>query len=598
MAYDDLKREPAKQRIDVLTIHWEKCGLEFGQLSSVGECTATGEPCFQGWATCRDKDNYVPVNFPVTFCTPMPNIPASLGALPFLDSVDHRPTEPDPEVGLGKRGSITIRFFDGPHDDVGIDPYVGQRAYNPILRGTFWTKMRARFPYYQQRLAEWWTGYMHDSFDLNNLIKRTYFVEDFDGFGSGSPEMVAKDPIKLADDDRSEYPPRSRGQLAEPLDAVTSYTALDIDTPDLDEYDLESWEPVGCVRIGNEVYRYTAVNKVARTTGVRLTGVSIGPPAPYTTVRESHSVGDLVQKCAYFFQMTPPEVYRVYLEDGAGVDSSYIPYSEWVDENTTWLAGLRLTRLVTEPEGVAKAINEVIGQAATWAIWFDDEAALIRYKVNRPLDIDEPALILNDDDNVVAGSVFAQDENDRLLNEVYLAFDQRDPTKKLDDVANYRTGSVVVRQPSQSSREYGLRKAKTIYARWSPAGNRAELENMAGRMLSNRATVPVKVEFQVERKDDAIALGDFIDLTTAALLDAFGGLRHDVRFRIIKASVRGATMSVQAREEIFSPEFGRWAPDELGPLDYADADGQQKQKYIFWADDGGMLGTDTGKAWL
>lgn len=596
MAYNTQKRQPAKQRIDVATIHYERCALAFGEASSVGTCTASGEPCFQGWETCRDRDNYAPEDFPVTVCTPMPNMPA--GFLPFLDSVDHRPTEPDPEQGLGKRGSITLRFFDAPHDDVGIDPYVDVRAYNPIQRGTFWTKMRARFPFYQQRLVEWWGGYVHDSFDLDNLQKRTFIIEDFDGFGSGSPQMVAKDPIKLADDDRSQYPIRSRGQLGEALNDSTVYTTLDVTTGSVDEYDIESWEPVGVVRIGNECFSYTGIDKAIFPGGVRLTGVTIGPPAPYVTIRESHSIGDLVQKCAYFHQMTPPEVYQVLLVDGANIDPAYIPYAEWVEENTTWLAGLRLTRLVTEPEGVAKGIGEIIPQASTWAIWYDDEAALIRYRVNRPVDIDEPVLTINDDDNIVAGTVFAQDENDRLLNEVYIAFDQRDPTKKADDVSNYRTGIVNIRQPSQSVREYGMRKSQSMYARWSPAGNRAELDNLAGRLLSNRSTVPIRVEFQVERKDDGVRLGEFIDLTTAAILDAFGGLRFDVRFRVIKATARGATLSLQAREEIFAPDFGRWAPDDLGPLTYDAASTSQRKKYLFWADDDGMLGLDSGKAWL
>jgi hypothetical protein len=278
-----------------------------------------------------------------------------------------------------------------------------------------------------------------------------------------------------------------------------------------------------------------------------------------------------------------------------------IPYSDWVDENTTWLAGFRLTRIVTEPEGVKKAVDELIPQAGTWGIWYDDEAGLIRYRVNRPVDIDESVLTLDESDNIVRTDTV--DEPERLINEVYCVYDQRDPTKKMDDASNYRQGLTVIRQPSQSAREQGRRAIKTIYARWNPAGNRGELEAICDRILSNRAGVPVRIDFTVEVKDDSVKTSEFVDLTSMALIDAFGNERQNVRFRVIRAKQNGATMSISAREELFSPEFGRWSPDDLGFLDWEDAGPQDRRKYLFWAnDDGNLINSDSsatlGKAWL
>ena len=69
-------------------------------------------------------------------------------------------------------------------------------------------------------------------------------------------------------------------------------------------------------------------------------------------------------------------------------------------------AGFRLTRLVCEPEGVKKhCFDELVPQTSTWAIWWDEEASLIRYRCVRPPDIDEVVGTMTDDANIISGSV-------------------------------------------------------------------------------------------------------------------------------------------------------------------------------------------------
>lgn len=598
MAYDDLKVQPAKELIQVITIHLEKCGLVFSSTNGLGTCTATGEPCHQGWATCRDQVNYVAEDFPISLCTPTPNLPP--GMLPFLKDVRHEPTEPDPEQSMGKRSVLRATFRDAPHDDVGIDPYIASRSYNALQRSTFWPKLRARFPYYQGRVVEYHYGYNHTPFNLANLKRRVALIEDFAGWGTGQdPQLVAKDPLKFLDDERIVYPAKSVGTLASGMDASSALTQIDIFTENLDEYDLETFEPVGVVRVGNECFTYATVDKVSVTGGVRLAGASRSIPAPYETVKESHSAGDLVQKCPYFYQMRPSEIYEFFIVTVGGQDPSYVNSAEWLEENDTWLAGLRLTRIVAEPQGVTSHINEIIPQAGTWAIWFDEEAAQHRYRVNRPIDIDENVLAFNDAANNVAQSVGVEDENKRLVNEVYIAFGQRDPTKKLDEASNYRTGVSTLRTSSQSRREHGQKRIKTIFARWSPAVNKPELIIIADRILASRSTVPVRIEFDIEAKDDSLKLADFLDLTSMALVDAFGAERQNVRFRVIKAKQGEKGLSVAAREEFFSPDFGRWAPDTFpAGYTYAEATEDERRRYLFWSDADGKLGLNIGKAWL
>ena len=89
-------------------------------------------------------------------CTPASICPD--GYIPFLKSVQSDLGEPDPENGLGKRTSVSFTLLDAPHDDIGIDPYVSSRTYNPMERGTFWPRFKIALAVLQRaggRVVSW-----------------------------------------------------------------------------------------------------------------------------------------------------------------------------------------------------------------------------------------------------------------------------------------------------------------------------------------------------------------------------------------------------------------------------------------------------------
>lgn len=594
-SYDTLKTEPGRERIDVLEITLDRCSLVNGQ----SPCSAT-ETCVNSWATCRSKPDYVAEDFVVRFCTPASICPD--GMIPFLQSVRADAGFPDPEDGLGKRSSITATLLDAPHDDIGIDPYVATRTTPAMQRGTFWPRFRARWPYYNGRKVVWYRGFVHEPFSLSNCKAMEYIATDLKGWGRGQVQVVAKDPLKLADDDAAEYPIRSTGRLSSALLAASTPTQIDIVTDRPTEYDIQSWEPsYSAVRIGDEVIKYTAVATISG--GVRLSGLTFGGFDQYETTRQDHDAGDDVQKCSYFQNMRPIDVFQVLLEDGAGIATTYIPYADWLSEATTWIAGFRITRLVCEPEGVKSHLKELIPQTSTWAIWWDEEATEIKYRVVRPPDTTEVVASINDDQNIIAGSVRCQDDTDRLLNEVFVTLGQRDPVKKIDELGNYRTGFGTIDLDSQSARQSGVRRARTIWGRWQPTGNRAELQAIVDRMLLNRSTVPLRFELEVDRKDDDIVTGDFVDLTTYANPDALGE-ESTVRCRVLTSRNGDDALKVVARQDMFSSgivgSFARIAPDTFAAgTEYSSASQSDWAYYMFIADDDGFLaGGDAGNVLL
>lgn len=597
MAYDDLKQEAGRRPFEFVTLRLQKCALTFGETTEEGTCPATGEHCFNSWTTCKAPDAYTETEFPVTFCNPVSDMPPDQGMIPFLTDAKPRPGTPDPTSSLGERGKLRLSLLDAPHDDVGIDPYVSERSYDPLDRGTFWPRFRARFPFYMGRMVDWYSGYLDDDgFSLDNFQKRTYVIEKLEGWGTGQVTITAKDPLKLADNDRSEYPKTSRGTLAVAITEGENPSIIDIATPDDTEYDLEDFESQSAVNIGDEVFKYTGTTPI--TDGVQLTGVTTSLDDGYTTESDDHDVGDEVQKCIWWRDMRAVEIVKILFERGASVPSEFIPYTDWESLYDTWLPSLRLTRLVVEPEGVRDQVDEIIPQSMTWAFWWDEVDQEIKYEVARPPDFDDTVATLTDYDNLVADTVEPKDEPDELVNETYYAFGQRNPTEDKDEAGNYRQGFLDIDADSQSDREVGERRAETIWCRWHPVGNRAELVRLATRVMAVKAKMPFRVEFEVDRKDDSARTGQFMDLTTQYILSATG-LPDTKRVRILKASLDGDTVTYTAREDFFRGRFGRWAPAELAGLSYADATQEQRDRYLFWADsDGKMSDGSDGYVWL
>jgi len=569
---------------------------EYVMTSGLAKYKTDSQKCFNSWQTCQDPTNYAETDKVFSFCTPVSVIPD--GCIPFLDNVKGDSGQLDPENSLGKRGQITVNMTDAPHDDTGIDPYVDERTYSALERGTFWPRFRARFPYYQGRKLEWYQGYF--PFSRANAKKRTYIIEDLKGWGrTKGITIIAKDPLKLADDKRAQWPRPSTGLLTSALAAVATPTTIDITVSNPLEYQLEAYESVGAVLIGSEIIPYTGITTIPG--GVRLTGVGTrGMVGDYITPVAAHDAGVAVQKCANFSAMKVPRVLQVLLEQGGNVPPSYIDYATWESEYDTWLAGFRVTRLICKPEGVTSIIKELIPQSNTWALWWDNESAKIRYQVVRPLDYDELIETLSDDNHIIAGSLLAQDDSDRLLNQLLVQYGQIDPTKDAKDGTNYREGFVAIDVGSQSSREHGQVFTNTINGRWHGTGNRAELIVIADRLLQARSAVPVRVEFDVDRKDDDAKTGQFVTLETAAIVDMLGEAKPTI-VRIIQQDAGGEIVRYVAREELLATGFARIAPDTFAEgYDYTTATAQEKRRYAFIADSAtGLLGgTDPGNRLL
>ena len=199
-------REP----ITIVEIDQDFCALTYGVSPCAAALGVTGATkCFNGIASCQDTDNFTLSALTLRFCTPIENtgLPKTLTVIPSLKSVTTVPTRinigaADLQASpLGQRARITAEFRDHPYHDRLVDPYAAERDYDAAARGTFWSKWLARNPYHQGRSLRVRDGYVGQS--LAEMRVRHYVIERIDGPTRGVVKVIAKDPLKLLDDNRT-----------------------------------------------------------------------------------------------------------------------------------------------------------------------------------------------------------------------------------------------------------------------------------------------------------------------------------------------------------------------------------------------------------
>ena len=503
MSYDDVKKDFVKEKFFVVELDLDYCNLEYG----VGACTAaigvTGtQKCFNTAKQCQDRANYDKGTKTYRFCTKRSPVPAGLDAIPSLKGApSFDGAKINPKGGLGVRGGVTLNFLDLPSSDVGIDPYVDERAYIPYDTGTYWGKLRARNPFYNNRSLRAYSGYLVDGvYDPLNFQSRSYVTEVINS-NRGGASITGKDVLKLADNDRAQYPPKSTGVLVADIDsAVTSITLSPVGVGD-SEYGASGW-----VRIGDEVMSFT-----------RTADVMAIVRAQYETLPIEHGESDSVQECVYINDSVANIDYLL-LTQGAKVDPAFIDLAIWQNESNDNYPYL-LETLLTEPIGVQKLLKE-LGENAPHFLYFDERLQKIIFTAVKAPPIN--ANVINNQDHILKDSFRAADAPKSRLSDVLIYFGQRDPTKKMDELNNYKQAYIRSDLSSSDDDEYGSKKIQTIHSRWLNNFNKAGALVVGERIGRRFGITPRQVSFKMTAKDSDYWVGANIVIDHPTLQTATG----------------------------------------------------------------------------
>jgi len=546
----------ARRPFEWVEIDQPVCSRVYG----VAPCNAslTGgitEKCFNTRATCQDAANYLQDSVKtLRFCHNQSNVPDDYNYFPLLESASIGAAKLNPGGGnsnmsaLGTRGSLSVSFSDAPSSDFIVDPYLSSRNYNPLTVGSFWSKWRARNPYYMHRVIRYCTGFIgaDGNIDTETQIKRTFFITSFNGLGNdGSVSIQARDVLTLAANEKSTAPAASTGVLLATISAVaTSLTLSPVGVGDL-EYPAS-----GKVRIGREVIAFTRVADVMTITR-----------AQNNTLADEQEAGSVVQLCKIYGPTVgerPHDIILDLLVNYSGVPPEYIDYDQWVVEADKYLPRLYNT-ILTSPVGVSTLISEICEQMYLTLFW-DDRESLLKLRAVRPADGD-PVKSLTDFSNLLEGSTTWTDRADDLQTQIWIYYAQLDPTEKIDEPKNYAALEIVADLESETAERNGISKIKTIFSRWIVGANGGAAVELGGRILTRYSAIPREVNFLLDAKDGALWLADFISIQNRNAVDFYGN-PVGVPMQITSASetVQGSIFSYTAIEYLGAPYR---EPDEL-----------------------------------
>jgi hypothetical protein len=571
-----MSREP----IVWVEIDVDQCTLTYGNSPCTAVLGTTGErKCFNTFKTCQDVDNYALGSLTYKFYMPQSNLPKEAGVFPCLQSVSESVGEvniagTNPDVkGLGKRERITFTCKDFPYGDQYTDKYASERVsgaaqssgigYNPADRGTFFGKLRARWPYYAGRACRVNEAYYDDGV-LTEVITRHYVLTDMEiDIQSEQCTFEAKDILSVADDDNAVCPAVNNGELAAGIG--TGLDAFDLTPAGIGN---EEYETSGRIIIGSEIMSFTrsgdTITPVAR--GLNNTEVA------------SHSAGDSVQQTFYVERRRIEKVIRDILRDYGNVPSAFIPFADWTAEADRWAGSLDLTAEITKPTGVNKLISEIVQLGVS--VWWNRQAQEVGFKVNRPPDEDT---VYEFSDHANIRSIDIDDRDDKRLTDIYFYTDIKSPTQSVTDGDSYNRVRALVDVDARSDNEFGDSKIRQIYMRWLGAGNESLIRIVGKRLLNRFRWSPAFYTFRVTY-DPNLELTDVIRVNSRIHQDETGENQTKLMQAVsIKYDKPKHEMVVTAQTYQFDQKYALIAPNST-PV-YTSATDAEKAKYAFFADD-------------
>lgn len=511
-------REP----IQVVEIDVDYCSLTYGTAPCTAVLGTTGtQKCFNTYATCQAKPAFTKTPLTLKFVNNRSNLPKGLNAYPCLQergitafSSTVNIAGGDDRLGaFGRRATVEVKLKDFVADDVGIDKYQTQRVsgaaqssglgYNPIDRGTFFTKLRSRWPYYAGRSLRVVDGYV-DGGVLSVEQTRHFIITNMTGPDKdGNVTFEGKDILALADDKKAVAPKPSSGKLGSAITADHGQTFTLTPAGIGSTYPTAAW-----VTIGSEVLSYTRSGDV----------VTLYDRGSYGTVAAPHNAGDSFQVALNVVAQRVDDVIYDLLVNYAGVPSSYIPlWTEWKPEIDKWLSGLVLDTVITKPTGVAQLIGEL--SVLGLSIWWDEVNQLIKLQANHPVG-DAQITPLSDRNDIKF--IEQEDKDEDRITQVHFYSKQSDPTKDYKDKGYYDQINVLIDTDAEGDNAYNDTKIKEVFCRWLNNGADAVVRTLGIRLLKRFNTPPINYTILLDAKDRAISLVDVIELDSRIVTDQTG----------------------------------------------------------------------------
>ena len=553
------KGDPGREPVTIVAIDQDLCSRTYG----VAPCTAavgtTGaHKCYRTRKTCQDPENYdLGLPLALLFGNPQFGPFPGYNILPFLVSVSTSPTRINiggrkgRDGSLGKRASVTIVMQDAPHSDNLVDPYLSERTWDPLDRGTFWSKWLARTPYYFGRPIRIIEGYRGEN--VATFTSRHYVIDKVEGpDSSGKVTIRASDLLRLADNDVAKVTGLSPGYLSVAIDS--SITAFVVDGAGAGDYETSD----GLLRIEDEVITYATASYSTPLGLWTFVGATRGA---YNTTAAAHEADATTQKCLDFSGMQAWEAIRELLVTHAGIPGSYIDDAAWQAEAETWTGNYKVSRQISAPTGVAAMLGELCEQSLLY-IWWDEKNQKIRLRAVRPAMPSE-VIALTEGQHLLQGMTKLRVRPEERLTEVWISHDLRSAVHPLGERASYLQTRARVDLEAESSEQYGVRKIYELMAVWLTGD--AQVSPLSYRMMSRYRDMPPYLTIGLDAKDQDIEPAQVADITFRGMVDETGApLKQRYEVISIEEIVPGEKLKVEMQASQFASRYAFFMDNAAG----------------------------------
>lgn len=578
-------REP----IQYVEIDVDYCTRTYGSSPCLAVLGTTGSrKCFNTYATCQFKSAFTKTTKTLTFINNRANIPIGLQAHPVLEergvssfSSTVNLAGSDPRMSaFGRRATVTVSLQDFVDSDSGFDKYFTQRisglaqadsvGYNPKDYGTFFTKLKARWPYYAGRSLRVIDGYV-DGGVLTVSQTRHFIITDIVGPDSkGNVKIEGKDVLALADDKKALAPKPSRGKVGVDL-------AIDTTTFDLTPSGIGAEYPSsGFATIGSEVVSYTRSSDTITLTGRGLKG----------TVKATHTAGDSFQEALNFSSTRIDDAIYDLLVNYAKVPASFCPTADWSTEITRWMSSVLLDTVITKPTGVAQLLGELAELGIS--LWWDDVSQKVKLLANHPV-LDSALTPISDRNNIKA--IEQEDRDEDRITQVHFYVKQSDPTKDYKDKSNYDQIQVIVDTDAEGANAYNDTKVREVFCRWLNNGADAVVRVQALRLLKRFNTPPIHYTITLDSQDRGIELTDVLSLDSRVVTDDTGiPVTKLIQVFRREETKSGHELKVSAQAFLYEGKYG-YIMSNSAPT-YPSATAAQKAKGSFFVNGSTLVFSD------
>ena len=449
------------------------------------------------------------------------------------------------EIGaLGQRASVSITLRDFPSRDTITDKYFDGRmdgtaqtnegGYDPIDRGSFWTKFKARVPNYAGRALRVIQAHYDDAGALVDDTIRHYVMDELVGpDASGNVTIKAKDILSLVDDAKAVAPRSNKGRLL--ADITAGDGTLQLSPTGIGDLDYAT---TGVATIGSEIFGFDRIGDVM--TIYR---------GQYGTSAASHTTNDTVQEAYSIYKVRADNVLYSLLTDYGNIPTSYIDFAEWQAEFNRWGASMYLSATICKPSGVSKLIGEINQLGIT--IWWDEVNQKIRVKLNHPPD--ETPVTWTDRNNIM--SITTEDNDNERATRVEMWTVQIDPTKELNK-ENFLRGYITIGVAEESPDLFGIQRTQTIYNRWLNHGSDSTTKIITNRLLNRYKRAPITYTVKIDAKDNP-SLADVISLNSYVQTDTTGLVTPKLTQVYYRADDRnGSTVTAKLQSYQFDARYG------------------------------------------